>query len=483
MIYIMNLNDVLALDGLGQAELIRSKEITPLELIDAVVEKIERLNPKLNAIVIHMFEIARKTAQKEIPKGPFKGVPFLLKDLVAEYEGTPYTGGSAFLKGYISPQDTELVRRYKQAGLITLGKTNSPELGIGSVTQPRLYGPSRNPWDPSKTSGGSSGGSGSAVAAGFVAIAHGNDGGGSIRIPASCCGVVGLKPTRGRNPLGPYYGELWGGLAAEHVLTRSVRDSAAMLDVTSGPDIGDPYWAPPVEQSFSQAIKQSPGRLRIAFTDQTYSGTKIHPDCRSAVRDVAKLCEELGHHVEEASPKVNGSFLFEKFTKVLCVVAAGGLRDFTRITGRQPMKEDIEPLAWGLAKIGEEISAAEYFETVQDLHKLSREVANFHETYDLFLTPTLGLPPVPIGSYLMKDNDDPIEIRRQMSNFSPFTTLQNVTGQPAISLPLNWNNKGLPIGTQFVGRFGDEVTLFRIAAQLEEARPWKDRWPKISVFS
>jgi amidase len=478
-----NLNDVLALDALGQAELIRRKEVTPLELVDAVIENIERLNPTLNAVVIQMYDIARKAAQEPIPDGPFKGVPFLLKDLVAEYEGAPYTGGSAFLKGYISPKDTELVRRYKRAGLIIVGKTSSPELGVGPVTQPRLYGPARNPWDTSRTPGGSSGGSGAAVAAGLVAMAHGNDGGGSIRIPASCCALVGLKPTRGRNPLGPNYGDLWGGLIAEHVLTRSVRDSAAALDMTSGPDIGDPYWAPPADRPFLQAVKEPPGRLRIAFTDQSFSGTEVHPDCKAAVRDVAKLCEELGHYVEEASPQVNGPLLFENFTKVIAAATACAIRDLARITGREPNPGDFEPLAWGLAQRGNQMSAGEYMLAVQDLQKISRDVAQFFETYDVLLTPTTGMPPVPVGSFLMDEDGDPFETRRQMASFTPFTSLQNVTGQPAISLPLYWNSEGLPIGAHFVGRFGDEVTLFRLAGQLEEARPWKDRWPKISIFN
>lgn len=478
-----NLNDVLRLDAMGQAELIRRKEISPLELVDAVIENINRLNPILNAVVIPMFDIARKAAQDQIPQGPFQGVPFLLKDLVAEYEGAPYTAGSAFLKGYISKRDTELVRRYKRAGFITIGKTNSPEIGIGPVTQPRLYGPARNPWDTSRTAGGSSGGSAAAVASGLVPVAHANDGGGSIRIPASCCGLVGLKPTRGRNPLGPFYGELWGGLVAEHVLTRSVRDCAAVLDATSGPDIGDPYWAPPTDRSFLQAVEEPPGRLRIAFTDRTFSGTEVHPDCREAVRDVAKLCEDLGHHVEEASPQVDGSLLFENFTKVLAAEAARCIRDLGRIVGRQPTPEDFEPLAWGLAQRGEQMSAGEYLLALQDLHKLSRDVAQFFEKYDVFLTPTLGMPPVPVGSFLMSEEDDPVETRRQMSAFTPFTSLQNVTGQPAISLPLHWNDENLPIGVHFVARFGDEITLFRLAGQLEKARPWKDRWPEASIFN
>lgn len=479
----LNLNDVLTLDALSQADLIRRKEVTPLELVDAVIENIERLNPALNAVVIPMFEIARKAAREYIPNGPFAGVPFLLKDLTAEFEGAPYTGGSAFLKGYISPRDTELVRRYKRAGLITVGKTNSPELGVGPVTQPRLYGPSRNPWDTSRTPGGSSGGSGAAVAAGFVSIAHGNDGGGSMRIPASCCALVGLKPTRGRNPAGPNYGEFMGGLAAEHVLTRSVRDSAAALDATSGPDIGDPYWAPPAARPFLQAVKESPGRLRIAFTDQSLSGTEVHPDCQVSVRDVAKLCEELGHHVEEALPPVNGPFLFENFTTVLAAATACGIRNLARITGREPTSDDFEPLTWGVAERGNQISAGQYLLAVQDLQKLSRDVAQFFEIYDVLLTPTTGMPPVTVGSFLMDKDGDPIETRRQMAGFTPFTSLQNVTGQPAISLPMNWNSEGLPIGAHFVGRFGDEVTLFRLAGQLEEARPWKDRWPKVSIFN
>jgi amidase len=468
------------LDATAQAELVRKKEVKPIELVEAAIKRIGSLNPTLNAVVTPMYEYARDKALGPVPEGPFSGVPFLLKDFLAEFAGVRFTEGTSFLKDYIPKEDSELVKRYKNAGLIIVGKTNTPELAVGVTTEPRLFGPTRNPWDTDRTPGGSSGGSAAAVAGRMVPMAHGNDAGGSIRIPASCCGVCGLKPTRARNPLGPHYGDIFTGLAAEHALTLSVRDSAALLDVTSGPGLGDPYGAPTPVRPFLQEVGSNPGRLRIAFTGRTPLGNDVHPDCMAAVRDAAALCSELGHEVMEASPAFNGELLFQSFTTVLASGFAWAIDDWGRRTGRTPTPEFFEPFVWAFTQRGRQVNASEYLLALQDLQRLTRDIARFFINYDIWLTPTLGEPPVPLGTFRFS-MEDPFALRRRMASFAPFTYISNVTGQPAMSVPLYWNGEGLPVGTHFVGRFGDEATLFRLAAQLEEAHPWAKRRPPVSA--
>lgn len=472
--------DLTSLDATALAELVRKKEVKPIELVEAAIERIERVNPALNAVVTPMYDYAREQASGPMPDGPFAGVPFLLKDFLAECGGVRFTEGTAFLRDYVPDEDSELVKRYKRAGLIIVGKTNTPELAIGITTEPRLFGPTHNPWDTDRTPGGSSGGSGAAVAAGVVPMAHGNDAGGSIRVPASCCGVFGFKPTRARNPLGPHYGDIFTGLAVEHALTRSVRDSAALLDATAGPDLGDPYWAPPPERPFVQEVGAQPGRLRIALSSQTPLGKEVHPDCVAAVRDAAALCEELGHDVVEAAPAFDGELAWQSFTTVLCAGFAWAIDDWGRRTGRTPTSEFFEPFVWSFTQRGRELSAPDYLLALQDLQKLTRDIARFFVDYDIWLTPTLGEPPVPLGTFKFS-MEDPFELRRRMATFAPFTYISNATGQPAMSVPLSWNSEGLPVGIHFVGRFGHEATLFRLAAQLEEARPWANRRPPVSV--
>jgi len=471
-------DDLAYLDAIAQAELVRQKKVKPIELVKAAVERIENLNPTLNAVITPMYEYAREQAAGPVPEGPFAGVPFLLKDFLAEFAGVRFTEGTAFLRDYVPNEDSELVKRYKRAGLIIVGKTNTPELAIGITTEPHLFGPTHNPWGTDRTPGGSSGGSAAAVAARMVSMAHGNDAGGSIRIPASCCGVFGLKPTRARNPLGPHYGDIFTGLAAEHALTLSVRDSAALLDATLGPELGDPYWAPPPVRPFLQELGTKPGRLRIAFTSRTPLGTVVHPDCVAAVQDAAALCAEFGHDVIEAAPAFNAELLWQSFTTILSAGFAWGIADWARRIGRTPTSEFFEPFVWSFTQRGRQISAAEYLLALQDLQKLTRDIARFFVDYDIWLTPTLGEPPVPLGTFKFSGGD-PFALRRRMAAFSPFTYISNVTGQPAMSVPLYWNGAGLPVGTHFVGRFGDEATLFRLAAQLEEARPWAKRRPPI----
>jgi len=475
----MALSDEIAvLDGMAQAELVRRGEVKPIELVDAAIARIERLNPAINAVITPLFEQARAAASGALPEGPFRGVPFLLKDLLALYAGARLCAGSAFLRDFVPDHDSELVARLKRAGLIIVGKTNTPEFGLLPTTEPRLFGPSRNPWDPGRSTGGSSGGSAAAVAAGMVAMAHGNDGGGSIRIPASCCGVFGLKPTRARNPLGPDFGDLMGGLAAEHALTRSVRDSAALLDATSGPDIGDPYCAPPPARPFLKEVGADPGRLRIAFTISALNGARVHADCARAVREAAELCSELGHEVSEAAPAIDGEQFGSAFMRIWSVGCARGMEGNAILTGRKPTPDQFEELTWALAAQGRAVSAASYLLTVTLLQGIARKVAQFFVKYDVWLTPTLAEPPLPLGSFDPQPGNPLYGIQRATA-FVPFTPICNVTGQPAMSIPLFWNSEGLPIGAHFAGRFGDEATLFRLAAQLEAARPWAARRPKV----
>ena len=468
------------LDAMASAELVRRKEVTPLELVEAAIERIERLNPTLNAVVTPMYELARAAAAGTLPDGPFRGVPYLLKDLLAFYAGVRMTSGSAYLRDFVPDHDSELVVRLKRAGLIVLGKTNTPEFGLLPTTEPRLFGPTRNPWDITRTPGGSSGGSAAAVATGLVPMAHGNDGGGSIRIPASCCGLFGLKPTRARNPLGPDFGDALSGLVAEHALTRSVRDSAALLDATSGPDVGDPYWAPPPARPFLQEVGADPGRLRIAFTTNSPLGFPVHADCASAVQDAAKLCAGLGHEVEEAAPAFNGSQVWEAFLGIFSAGVAAMLDGIVLLTGRAPAPGELEPVTQFECELGRLHKATAYVLGLSLLQRVAREIGRFFLKYDVWLTPTLGEPPLPLGSFDAPP-DQPQQTLLRVTTFMPFTWICNFTGQPAMSVPLYWNGEGLPIGTHFVGRFGDEATLFRLGAQLEAARPWATRRPPVCV--
>jgi amidase len=477
----MTQSDELAgLDATAQAELVRKKEVKPVELVEAAIERIERVNPEINAVITPMYEQARESARGVLPEGPFTGVPFLLKDLLAAYAGVRMAAGSAFVGDFVAPYDSELVSRYRRAGLVILGKTNTPEYGILPTTEPQLFGPTRNPWDTTRTTGGSSGGSAAAVASGMVAMAHANDGGGSIRIPASCCGLFGLKPTRARNPLGPAFGDMFSGLVAEHAVTRTVRDSAALLDATAGPDIGDPYYAPPPARPFIDEVGASPGRLRIALITAAPTGVPVHPDCVAAARDAAKLCEGLGHEVTEAAPALDGEVIIRSFMAIWAAGCTWTIDGLAQLLNRQPSAEQFESLTWALYQMGRGQSAPDYLMALQYLQSVSRDIARFMINYDVLLTPTLGEPPVPLGTF-DSPADNPLAGMARAAMFVPFTPLSNMTGQPAMSVPLYWNAEGLPVGTHFVGRFGDEATLFRLASQLESARPWSARRPPASA--
>jgi len=487
-------------DGLGLADLVRKKEVTPGELVEESINRMEQLNPQLNAVIYKMYELARKAAAQSLPDGPFKGVPFLLKDILMAYAGVPLTGGSRFFKDLVPGHDSELVRRFKASGLIVVGKTNTPEFGLMPVTEPELFGPTNNPWDLTRTPGGSSGGSAAAVAARIVPLAHGSDGGGSIRIPASCCGVFGLKPTRGRNPLGPHFGEAWRGLVCDHVLTRSVRDSAAMLDATAGPDVGALYYAAPPPGTFLAEVDMDPGELRVAFTSKPLLGGIVDRDCLKGLEATAKLCEDLGHQVVEASPQIDGKAFARAFLIIVCVETRATIEEGELLFGRKASSKDFEPGTWILGLLGRQCRAPEFSRALNFLQRTARQIGDFFEKYDVLLTPTLARPPIPIGSLRpvetqlavrkelldrlingeLVDELDGIEILSQhVYEFTPYTAPFNVTGQPAMSVPLHWNDDGLPIGMHFVGRYGDEATLLRLAGQLERAQPWSERVPPI----
>ena len=461
-----------------QAELVRRGEVSAQELTNAAIAEIERLNPHLNAVTIPLFDYAQQQLTSLSGKEPYSGVPFLLKDMVAELAGTEITEGSRFLKGHISTEDSELVARYRRAGLIFVGKTNTPEYASKPTTEPLMYGATKNPWDLSLSPGGSSGGSGAAVAAGMASAGHANDGGGSIRLPAAWNGLVGLKPTRGRNPLGPEYGDLAAGLVCEHVVTRTVADNAALLDITHGPQAGDPYLLPTPERSYLAESQSAPRKLKIAFSDSPITPTAVHPDCQTAVEEAAKLCIELGHEVEEAKPQIDAPHFNEFFTTIWLGMVAWAIRDWSRRIGREPREEDFEPHTWKMFGIDQKNKPSDLLLAVQDMHKFARQVAPFFERYDVWLTPTVTQPPQALG-YFDNDPEFPRRGTERMENVPRFTAVANVTGQPAMSLPLCWNQQGLPIGIQLMGRFADEATLFQLAGQLEQARPWHDRWPAI----
>ena len=482
------------LDATDLAERVRSKQLHPTELVEEAIARLESVNPQLNAVVHKMYDQARRAAQSTLPDGPFTGVPFLVKDLDGYLAHEPYTGGSRALVGFVPDHDAELMARYRRAGVIFLAKTNTPELGIFGVTEPELHGPTRNPWNPEHTPGGSSGGSAACVAARVVPMAHGGDGGGSIRIPASACGLFGLKPTRARNPLGPDTGEGWGGFVQPHVLTLSVRDSAAMLDATQGEESGAPYRAPPMLRPFREEVGTPPGRLRIAFSTGSLFGKQVHPDCVAAVRDAAKLCEELGHEVVEDVPRFDREELVRAYFVNVASSVAAALHAM-RPGGAPVRPDEVEASTWALGQLGHLLSAVELQTARHSIHKAGRVTALFHERYDVFLDATLAYPPVRVGELALKPAESAalgllrrlplkplfLKLFDELANHSlertPNTQLFNLTGQPAMSVPLYWNAGGLPIGVQFAGRFGDEATLFRLAAQLEQARPWRGRKP------
>jgi amidase len=488
--------DYIALDATALADLVRHRQVGPAELVETAIERLEQVEPKLAGMAEWTLDQARQAAREPLEDAPFAGVPFLLKDNMHFASGIPYHNGSRIWHGWVPPRDSEMVRRFKAAGLILLGSTKVPELSLTPVTEPRHFGRANNPWDLDRTTGGSSGGSSAHVAARSVPMAHATDGGGSIRIPASCCGLFGLKPTRGRTPNGPYIGEGWHGAAIGHAVTRSVRDSARLLDAIAGPDLGAPYGIAPPEGSFTAAAARPPGQRRIAFSSVAPNGAAVDPECQTAVENAASLCAELGHHVEEATPPVPDDY----FSWFLIAFLAAVSQEFAfaeEVTGIRAQRGDVEESTWLCRELGRGFSAAELSVTLERLHRATRQIARFFEAYDLLLTPTLASPPVRHGELHPRGLEATLQglaarlgigrylrygpLLRQAADrafrFMPFSPVWNMTGQPAASLPLHWTPDGLPVGVQATARFGDETALLSFAAQMEQARPWSHRLP------
>jgi amidase len=465
-------------DGLGLAALVEKGEVSPGDLVEAAIERIERHNPTLNAVVHEAFDSARATAKSDLPDGPFKGVPFLVKDLGCPVAGMPRTSGSRFLANEVPEEDGILTRRYREAGVIILGKTNTPEFGITGTTESAHLGPCRNPWNPEHISGGSSGGAAAATASGMVPLAHASDGLGSIRIPAACCGLVGLKTTRDRNPSGMDDADRVIGFGVDHVVSRTLRDSAAMLDWTGRPEPGCPYAVPAKERPYLDEIEREPGRLRIAFSSATPSGRPIDSEIGSALMDTAKGLEALGHDVLEAPIDVDWRRLYRAQGVLSAANAAAGLTAMIERIGREPEPDELEPLTWAGIRQGRKSSGEEVMRAWGTMRVLTRRIVAAFDDFDVFLTPVMGTAPPKVG-YIDPVGLAPREVGKRQSRVFPFTPPCNFTGQPAISLPLAWSEDGLPIGMQFAARYADEATLFRLAAQLEQECPWIDRKPVV----
>src|SRR2546421_11210153 len=463
-------------DAVGLADLVRKKEVRAGELLDEAIARTAKVDPQINAVVVKHYDYAKKQIDKGLPDGPFTGVPFLLKDLDL-LQGTVTTSGASVFRDNVADRTGTLAQRFLETGVAIFGKSASPEFGLMPTTEPRLHGPTRNPWNLEHSSGGSSGGAAAAVAARVLPVAHASDGGGSIGIPASASGVFGLKPSRARNPLGPDRGEGWGGFSCGHVVSISVRDSAVMMDAIHGPEPSSPYVAPPPERPFSQEVGRDPGRLRIAFTDKSPYGDAIDPEIAAAVRDVAAMLGKLGHHVEERAPP-----LAAEPAAVMAVIVGANTALTVRTAGgafgRPNNGGDFEVLTLAMAHNAQKTTATDYVAAQLSAFQISRGLAEFFETCDVFLCPTLCLPPLKIGE-LDSMSGDLSHIAPMLRRYMPATAMFNMSGQPAMSVPLAWNRAGLPLGMMFSARFGDEASLLRLAAQLEQERPWRGKLPPV----
>jgi amidase len=475
-------DELAGLDGLAQVELFRRGELSARELLEAAIARAEAINPAINAINRPMYDEARETLRTAPPNGPYAPLPFLLKDIFANYVGVPTTAGSRLFADTMPARDAELVRRYKVAGLLIFGKATTSELGSLPTTEASLFGPTRNPWSLGHTAGGSSGGGAAAVAARIVPAAQGSDGAGSIRIPASCCGLVGLKPTRARITLAPDMAEGLGGTMVVGVMTLSVRDTAGLLDASEGPVPGDPYWPARPTRPFLDQVAMPPGGLRIAATRHSLIGTPLDPDCVAAVDDAAALCAALGHEVVEDAPDFDAETYYAYYKRHWQMSATRTLRRVDRQRGCPCAVDEVDPFNRYLFEEGMKVLAADYIVELEWLQQLGRLFAawQLERGYDTWLTPTLGCPPAPLG-WFTPGEVSAAAIYDRFMEFLPFTPFANLSGQPAISLPLFWNAQGLPIGVHFTGHYGDEATLLRLAGQLERARPWIDKRPPLSA--
>jgi amidase len=496
----MEQSEYITYDAMGLAELVRKRDVSPRELVDVALRRADALNMDLNAVVVRRDDAVRAEAAA-VDDGPFAGVPFLVKDMDGVLADEPNTSSSRSLVDWRPSADSELFARYKDSGLLIIGKTNAPEFGIMGVTESELRGPCHNPWNLAHTPGGSSGGSAAAVAARIVPAAHAGDGGGSIRIPASACGLFGLKPTRGRQPLGPYVGEGWGGMVAPHVVSRSVRDSAALLDVTHGADLGAPYAEPAAPRSFLLDSLRSPGKLRIGFSTKAMLGDETSPDCVTAVRDAAILLESLGHTVIEVDLPLDADELSMTYLTIVAASVAVDVLHTEDQTGVPPRPDMFELPTWFLRQIGEELSARELQQARDSCQRLGRNIAALYHGHqlDMHLSATMAYPPVKVGELslsaiervalsTLRRASTGMVLRTVLSSLAetslaktPNTQVFNMTGQPAMNVPLWWNDAGLPIGVQVAAKFGDEKTLFRLAHQLEQARPWADKIPVMAL--
>ena len=469
-------------DAMGLADEIRCKNISASEVLEASIAAIEALNPRLNAVICKLYAQARDQLTTSILEAPLYGVPFLAKDLFVEIVGTPLSEGSAFLRDhYTSMQDSELVKRWREAGLVLVGKTNTPEFGMKPDCEPKIFGCSINPWARGHTTGGSSGGSAAAVAARLVPMAHANDAGGSIRIPASCCGLFGLKPTRARNPLGPFYGDAGSGIVSEHAITRSVRDSALLLDLTSRLKPGEPYYAPKSKSTFLAATERDPRPLRVGLVTDGGGETATHKDCVEACRKAAKLLSDLGHFVEDAKFTHDAVAYHRRCVHIFAGIANWAVKDWARRLGRSISESDFEPFTWFLYERGQKIASGDYLLIVQDMQRHTRDIVRFFDQYDLMLTPTMMVPPPPLG-YLNADKNTISQAAQRMISYTFFCFIANGAGLPSTSLPLHWNDEGLPIGVLVTGQCGSEELLFSLAAQVERATSWGAKAPKISAL-
>jgi amidase/6-aminohexanoate-cyclic-dimer hydrolase len=465
-------------DAVGLADLVRSKQVSATELLDEAIARTAKVDPQINAVVVKHYDYARRQIENGLPNGPFTGVPFLLKDLDL-LAGTRTTFGATILKDFVADHSGTLAQRFVDTGVSIFGKSASPEFGLMPTTESRLFGPTRNPWNLDHSAGGSSGGAAAAVAARILPVAHASDGGGSIRVPASASGVFGMKPTRARNPLGPDRGEGWGGLAVGHVVSISVRDSAVMMDAIHGAEPSSPYVAPPPIRPFAQEVGRDPGQLRIAFTDLSPHGDTIDPEIAAAVREIAHLLAGIGHHVEERAPPLAADPA-SAITTIVSSNTALTVRLIGQRLGRELTENDLEKLTLAMARNAKNTSSTDYVAAQLSAFQISRGLATFFEHCDVFLCPTLCSPPVRIGE-LNTMSDDLSQIWTILRRYMPGTSMFNMSGQPAMSVPLAWNKAGLPLGMMFASKLGDEGTLFRLAGQLEQIRPWKDKRPPVSA--